>query len=81
MENEKRDDTTGFAMTPEIAELFFTRCVEKEAVTQEERIIILKNLVDEHHVKVLNKQQLKDVIKDKKIVVIKRKRGQRDRTN
>jgi len=39
--------TTGFIMTAEIAEEFFKRCLEREAITEIERVKILTELVNE----------------------------------
>ena len=39
-----------FALTPDNAEEFFKRCLEKEAVTLVERLQIMKDLIDEQKV-------------------------------
>lgn len=44
--------TTGFIMTAEVAEEYFKRCLEREAITEDERVKILTELVEEKGVKV-----------------------------
>lgn len=44
--------TTGFIMTVDVAEEFYRRCLEREAVTELEKIKILDELAREHKVEV-----------------------------
>lgn len=62
----------GFLMTLEVAEKFYKRCAEKEAVTLEERLKIMHELIHEENIRIMNEKQLKEELIDKKALVIKK---------
>jgi hypothetical protein len=65
----------GFLMSVEIAEKFYTRCLEREAVTEKERIQILEELVEEESGKIrsISEEGLKATMHGKNVLVVKGK--------
>lgn len=61
----------GFRMDLETAEEFYRRCIAREAKTEEERYMILNELVYELRAIKLNEQDLKNNLRGKKILRIK----------
>lgn len=49
------EEKSFIAMTVEDAKLFFERCLEREAVTLEERVAILKEMAEEKRILVAGK--------------------------
>ncbi len=62
----------GFLMTLEIAEKFYKCCLEKEAITEEERLKVMNELIHEEKIKILKEQQIKDLVKGKKVLHVKK---------
>ncbi len=62
----------GFIMTADVACQFFQRCIEREAIKPEERMAILKELVEEHKAKALSVDEIKETVKDKTVLQVKR---------
>jgi hypothetical protein len=62
----------GFMMTPEVAEDFFRRCIARGAETEKERIAILQEIVMELRAIKLNEQDIKNQIRNKKVLHIKK---------
>lgn len=65
----------GFIMSVEIAEKFYTRCLEREAVTEKERIQILEELVKEESGKIrpISEEGVKAIVDGKNVLVVKGK--------
>jgi hypothetical protein len=65
----------GFIMSVEVAEKFYTRCLEREAVTEKEKIQILEELVKEESDKIrpISEEGLKAVTHGKNVLVVKGK--------
>lgn len=78
MRDESSDLPIGFMMTLEVAEEFFNRCIMKEAITKEERLQVLKELVKEKQAKELNNAEFNDVLLNKKILVVKKNEKSKD---
>lgn len=75
------DKPYSWLLTPAMAEEFFLRCLKKEANTKVERISILKELVFESKAKELTKSETEDKIRNKKVLIIKNKRKNNEKTN
>ena len=60
----------GFRMNVDTAEEFFLRCMARKAVTQEDRLAILKELVKEFRVVKLNEKDIKNQLRGKKVLKI-----------
>lgn len=66
----------GFRMNLDTAEEFYLRCMARKAVTEEERLAILRELVQELRAVKLNEKDLKRQLRGKKVLVVKKsKRG------
>lgn len=65
-------EPVGFMMNVDIAEKFFLRCIEREAVTKEEKIAILQELVKDLSALKLTEEDLKKQLKGKKVLVVKK---------
>ena len=63
-----------FVMTDKIAKKFFTRCLEREAITEAERIKIMHELIHEENIKVLKEEQLHSLLEGKKVLVVESKK-------
>lgn len=70
----------GFLMTAAIAEKFFQRCLERKAVTTEDRLKIMNELIYEENIKILNEKGLKKIVKGKKVLVVKNQKRPRKGT-
>lgn len=66
------NEIIGFRMNLDTAEEFYKRCIEREAVTDKEKIAVLKELVTELRAIKLSEQDLKRQIKGKRILRIKK---------
>jgi hypothetical protein len=62
----------GFRMDLDTAEEFFKRCTEREAVTETERIAILRELVQELRAIKLNETDMQRQLRGKKVLRIKK---------
>jgi len=62
----------GYQMTADIALEFFQRCVAREAVTEKERLKILEEIVSEQKVIRLNDQDVQRVLKNKKVLRVRK---------
>lgn len=61
-----------FVMDLAAAEEFYQRCIDRNAVTEEERIQIMNELVHEHNIKILkNEEQLAKELAGKKVLNVK----------
>ncbi len=75
---------TAFMMTPAVAEEFFRRCAEREAVTPKERAGILAELAREGQMisvtetKRSRTQYIKDLVKNFGRVLVVKKKGEED---
>lgn len=68
------EEKVGFIMDASTAMEFFDRCLKKEAVTREEKMKILEELVAEQKAKALDKRSLGQELKGKKALYVKSKR-------
>jgi hypothetical protein len=64
------DDTAGFRLDVDSLEEFFLRCIARKAETREERMIVLKELVYELRAIKLTGQDVKRMMKGKKVLKI-----------
>lgn len=63
-----------FVLNLEAAEEFYTCCMDRNAVTEEERVKIMNELVHEYNIKILkNEEQLAKELAGKKVLNIKNK--------
>jgi len=60
-------------MNLETAEEFFRRCLARKATTEQERLVILKELQQELRVIKLNERDLQNQLRGKKVLRIKSK--------
>jgi len=60
-------------MDLETAEEFYRRCTERNAVSESQRIAILKELVKELRVIRLNEKDIQNQVRGKKVLEIRRK--------
>lgn len=67
----------GFMTTADTAYEYFKRCIEREAVTETERMAIFRELEDENKAVPLTMDDLKAEAKGKKILSISRKTKKR----
>jgi hypothetical protein len=65
------DDQIGFRLTPENAEEFFKRCIDRNAETLEAKMAIMEELIKELRALYLNPQDLRRIVRNKRILVIK----------
>ena len=59
-------------MTPEVAEDFFRRCLARGAETEKERIAILQEIVVELRAVKLNEKDIRNQLRNKKVLHIKK---------
>lgn len=63
--------TVGFLTNIGVAEEFFKRCLEREAVTEEERNKILLELVAELKAVKLTEEDVTKQVRNKKVLIVK----------
>jgi len=61
----------GFVMSLEVAEKFFQRCIDKEAVTEKERLAVMNELIHEEKIKILKENQIADTLRGKNVLRVK----------
>ena len=62
----------GFLLNLDTVEEFFTRCATRNAITEKDRVAILKELVTELRAIKLNEKDLKNQLRGKKVLVVKK---------
>lgn len=70
----------GFITTAEFAEEFFRRCIEKEAVTMEERLKIMNDMKAERKVFPQTKEQIAKRVNGKNVLVVKKSQDSKRKT-
>ena len=53
---------------------FFKRCAELEAVTEDERLSVMYDLIHEDDIKILNEKTLAKTLAGKKALLVRKKR-------
>ena len=61
----------GYAMSVDVAMRFFKECAEKHLDTLEERLKLMNELIHEENIRIMNEKQIKEAIKNKKLLRIK----------
>lgn len=64
-------NVVGYYMTSEIAEMFFTLCQERNAVTRQDKLNVMNELIHIANVKIIKENQLKAILDNKKILHVK----------
>ena len=63
----------GFMMNLETAEKFYKRCAELGAVTEDERLSVMYDLIHEENVKILDEKGLAKALAGKKALIVRKK--------